>query len=318
MWYADAMATLDQRVRHEILRIPTADGGLDLVDLVLERVTSLDAIEARAFAAAAGTDPEEGALALRLGEVDLLEGPESEALRQSAWAGRKVRRPRPIEGLPVPVPGDWELARALPDFFSEPWRDPETWRRLAEQHAGGQRYLNMAGLVRREVALQILAEVKTLAMSRLETEVVRADRHLLGAADVPTWLDLLMGETFRALVGAVLGRAMPPGLVVNAWRLGRGDYMGVHPDSRMYFGTVSLGLCEGWSACDGGAIAFGMPRPTGMEVRQRWYPHLGDVGLFAPEGDTWHAVEAVRTRKTRLSLTGWWVDPEQGLTRGRS
>ncbi|MFO0744468.1 MAG: 2OG-Fe(II) oxygenase family protein [Myxococcota bacterium] len=312
------MATLDQRVRPEILRIATPSGGLDLVDLVLERITSLDELEALTFRAAVGSDAGEGALALRLADAQLFEGPDSDELRQSAWAGRKVRRPRPIEGLFEPVAGDWDAASALPDLFAEAWREPERWRRLAEDHAGGQRYLTLPGLVRRDVALRILAEVRALSMTRLETELVRADRHLLGKDDVPTWLDLLGGEVFRGLVGSVLGRPMPPGLVVNAWRLGRGDMMGVHPDGRGYFGTVSLGLAEAWSACDGGAIAFGLPRPSGFEVRQRWFPHLGDVCLFAPDGDTWHAVEAVRTKKVRLSLTGWWVSPENGLTRGAS
>ena len=94
--------------------------------------------------------------------------------------------------------------------------------------------------------------------------------------------------------------------------------MGVHPDGRFYAATISLGLCEGWSAADGGAIAFGMPRHDGLEVRQRWIPHLGDACLFAPDGATWHAVEPVTTDRIRRSLTGWWVDEEHGLTRGRA
>lgn len=305
------MSTLDQRVRPDVLRVKTADGGVDLVDLINERITSLDEFEARSYF---GTSVD-GALTLRLEEAQLFEGPDSEALRQSAWAGRKVRRPRPIEGLVVPVDGDWAQADALPDLFEPSWREPERWRRLAEDHAGGTRYLSLPNLLRGDVARQIRGECLSLSWSRLETDLVRAERKLLSASEVPTWLDLLGGEAFRALIGAVLGRSMPPGLVVNAWRLGRGDLMGVHPDGRDYFGTISLGLCDEWAACDGGAIAFGVPRPTGFEVRQRWYPHLGDVCIFAPDGDTWHCVETVRARKQRLSLTGWWVAPEKGLTR---
>lgn len=304
------MKPLASRLRPEVFRVAREGGAIDLVDLVNERITSLDPIEA---AALARHDDE---LAERLESAELFEGPEAERQRRSAWAARMVRRPRPIEGLGHAVPGDWHAARRLPEMFHPTWREPERWRRLAEDHAGGQRYLTMPGLLSDAAARRILAEVLSLGWTRLATDLVQADRHLLGARDVPTWLDLLQGEVFRGLVGAVLGRAMPPGLVVNAWRLGRGDFMGVHPDGRLYFGTIGLGLCEGWSAAQGGAIAFGEPHERGMIVRQRWYPHLGDACLFAPDGDTWHAVEAV-TSGTRHSLTGWWVPPEDGLTRGR-
>lgn len=303
------MKPLAQRLRSEVFRVTREGGAIDLVDLVNERITSLDPAEVAAL------DGHDDVLADRLETAELFEGPAAERQRRSAWAARMVRRPRPIEGLGHPVPGDWELARRLPTMFHPTWREPERWRRLAEEHAGGQRYLALPGLLTDEAARRIKAEVLTLSWTRLATDLVQADRHLLGPDDVPTWLDLLAGEVFRALVGAVLGRPMPAGLVVNAWRLGRGDFMGVHPDGRLYFGTVSLGLCEGWSASQGGAIAFGEPHEAGMIVRQRWYPHLGDVGLFAPDGDTWHVVETV-TQGTRHSLTGWWVPPEDGLTRG--
>jgi hypothetical protein len=82
--------------------------------------------------------------------------------------------------------------------------------------------------------------------------------------------------------------------------------MSAHPDGRLYCGTLSLGLCSGWTAADGGAIAFGDPTPQGFHVRERWLPHLGDALLFAPAADTWHAVEPVTSDKTRHSLTGWW------------
>jgi len=305
---------LASRLRAEVLHIRRSDGGVDLVDLVLERITSLDSTEAVGLQAAAGSAPSD--LVARLATAGLFEGPEAQAHRQSAWAARTVRRPRPVEGLVGPVPGDWSLAHELPEVFADLWRTPERWRRLAEDHAGGQRYLALPGLLSATAAARIRDEVLVLSWVRLTTELLSADRHLLGRDDVPTWLDLLQGEVFRALVSAVLGRTMPPGLVVNAWRMGRGDLMGVHPDGRLYFGTLSLGLAESWAASDGGAIAFGEPQPGGFVVRQRWFPHLGDACLFAPDGDTWHAVEAVRGERVRHSLTGWWVDPDDGLTRG--
>lgn len=212
----------------------------------------------------------------------------------------------------------WSRAVELPDLFSAPWRTPERWRRLAEDRAGGQRYLVLPELLAPSAARAIREEVLRLAMVRLTTDLLDAERKLLAADEVPTWLDLLQGDAMRALVAAVLGRPMPRGLVVNAWRLNRGDFMGVHPDGRLYRGTISLGLCENWTANDGGAIAFGDRDGEAFIVRQRWFPHLGDACLFAPDVDTWHAVEAVRSDATRHSLTGWWTELEDGLTRGRS
>src|SRR2546430_2110049 len=119
----------------------------------------------------------------------------------------------------------------------------------------------------------------------------QAARHWLGDGDLPEWRALMRAT--RRLFGSVLGLPLPDKLFINAWRLGRGDSMSVHPDGRLYCGTLSLGLCRGWTAADGGAIAIGEPTKTGFLVRERWLPHLGDVLLFAPGADTWHAVEPV-------------------------
>lgn len=203
-------------------------------------------------------------------------------------------------------------------MFSATWRSPERWRRLAQDREGGQRYLMLPDLLTPTAASTIRNEVLALTMVRLTTELLDADRRLLAADEVPTWLDLLQGDAMRALVSAVLDRPMPGGLVVNAWRLERGDFMGVHPDGRLYRGTISLGLCEGWTASDGGAIAFGDRDGESFIVRQRWFPHAGDACLFAPDVDTWHSVEPVRSDAPRHSLTGWWTELEDGLTRGRT
>jgi hypothetical protein len=309
------MTPLLARLRPDILRIP-ADGGLDLVDLIHERITHLDADEAKALALSPDDDLDAELLLIRLEDADLLDGPHAEGLRLSAWAGRKVRHIRPHDGLSYPMAGDWHFANDLPDLIAPAWRDPERWRRLAEEHAAGQRYLRLPGLLTPAAAQDLLAAAAALPYTRLTTDLVQADRQLLGPTDLPAWLDLMASDTFRGLVGAVLARPIPEGLVVNAWRLGRGDHMGVHPDGRHYVGTFSLGLSNGWSACDGGAIAFGTPRETGLAVRERWLPHLGDACLFAPDGATWHAVEPVKTDRARWSLTGWWVEPAHGLTRG--
>ena len=82
--------------------------------------------------------------------------------------------------------------------------------------------------------------------------------------------------------------------------------MPVHPDGRRYQGTASLGLSEGWRASQGGAIAMGTPEGERFMVNARWLPQLGDLLLFAPSHDTWHAVEPVLNGE-RLSLTAWWM-----------
>jgi hypothetical protein len=216
-----------------------------------------------------------------------------------------------------PMSDAWSHATELPSAFGATWRTPERWRRLAEERAAGHRYLMLPDLLVPSAASAIRDEVLALPMARLTTALLDADRKLLAADEVSTWLDLLQGDALRALVSAVLDRPMPRGLVVNAWRLGRDNFMGVHPDGRLYRGTISLGLCEGWTANDGGAIAFGDRDGESFIVRQRWLPHLGDACLFAPDVDTWHSVEPVRTDVTRHSLTGWWTELEDGLTRGR-
>ncbi len=213
-------------------------------------------------------------------------------------------------------PIHWQLATTLPDAFAPAWRDPAAWRDLYEARLAGRRYLELRGLIAEPTARSIREAVSSLPWRRLVTDLVSAERHLLTRDDVPGWLDLMQGEVFRQLVAGVLGRAMPEGLVVNAWRMRHGDHMGVHPDGRLYYGTLSLGLCEAWQPDDGGAIAFGGPTPEAFTVDQRWYPKLGDACLFAPAADTWHAVEPVTSSRVRLSLTGWWTLPEDGLTRG--
>lgn len=214
----------------------------------------------------------------------------------------------------------WAEAHALPDTIAARWREPEPWRELAARHAAGQRYLRLPGLVTLEAARTLREAAAALSFTRLHTDLVQADRVLLGPNDLTLWTHCLLDSPLRALVSAVLGRAMPRGLVMNVWRLGPGDAMGVHPDGRFYRGTISLGLAEGWDEADGGAIAFGEPvdeSRRALHVTERWYPHLGDACLFAPDVDTWHCVEPVTGTTRRLSLTGWWTEPENGLTIGR-
>lgn len=211
----------------------------------------------------------------------------------------------------------WSVASELPSLVADAWRVPGRWHRLADDHAAGQRYLELPGFLAHPAAAALQQAVIALPMVRLTTELLDADRRLLAADEIAAWLDLLQSDALRALVSDVLARSMPGGLVVNAWRLGRGDFMGIHPDGPLYRGTISLGLCTSWTSEDGGAIAFGDRDGDAFIIRQRWFPHLGDACMFAPDVDTWHCVEPVLTNVQRYSLTGWWTQPEDGLTRGR-
>src|SRR5262249_22467097 len=71
---------LAQRLRAEVFRVAREDGGVDLVDLVLERITSLDAGET----ARLGRHDDD--LEERLASAGLFEGPDAEEARTSAWA----------------------------------------------------------------------------------------------------------------------------------------------------------------------------------------------------------------------------------------
>jgi hypothetical protein len=233
----------------------------------------------------------------------LLEGPAAETIRETAWSARARRRPEPFAA--GEVSGDWK--GPLPEIVAAAWRDPERWRRLAEDRAAGRRYLCLPGFLTEEAAARLAAQAAALSYARMTTDIVNAERHLLGDGELPEWRALMLAT--RSLFGSVLGVPLPEKLFINAWRLGRDDSMAVHPDGRLYCGTLSLGLSDGWTAADGGAIAFGEPTRNGFAVRERWLPHLGDALLFAPAADTWHCVEPVRSPKTRYSLTGWWTVP---------
>jgi 2OG-Fe(II) oxygenase superfamily len=283
-------------LRAELLRFTRDDGGLDLLDLALERVVSLSADEARRL--------DDADVIAKLDSLMLLEGPVAETIRETAWSARAKGRPAPFAA--AEVSGDW--SEPLPEIVAPAWRTAERLRRLAEERAAGRRFLFLPGFVAAEAASRLAAQAAALEYRRMDTDIVHAERHLLGDGELAEWRALMLAT--RRLFGSVLGLPpLPEKLFINAWRMRRGDTMSVHPDGRLYCGTLSLGLCDGWTAADGGAIAFGDPTPNGFQVRERWLPHLGDALLFAPAADTWHAVEPVLSDKTRHSLTGWWAVP---------
>ena len=287
-------------LRSEILRFPREDGGVDLLDLIFERLVSLSAAEARALEA---NDP---ALMEQLASQYLCEGLVADSMREAAWASRARSRPA-TPTVRSAGACDWEIARTLPAIVAEPWRQPERMRRLAEEHAAGRRYLSLPGFLDADAAARIERAAAALSFTRMDSELVHAERHLLAGDEIAEWRALMASPILQRLFGAVLGVDLPERLFINAWRLRAGDFFAVHPDGRLYRATLTLGLCHGWTASDGGAIAFGDPTAQGFVVRERWLPHLGDALLFAVSVDSWHTVEPVLTDKPRLSLTGWWT-----------
>jgi hypothetical protein len=284
--------------RREVLCFPGADGGLDLLDLLLDRVVRIAPEQAAAFAAG---DPD---VRQHLARLHLFESPEVEAFRAKALAAR-LAEPQPPPPAPPIGDVDWSEAERWPDMVAPAWKNPERLRRLAEDRAGGRRYLMLRGFLEPDAARAIAREAEALPYERFESDVVRGDKCLLRGDQLRDWRLLLLGGRTRRLFGGLLGRQLPDGLVMNAWRMQPGDGMAVHPDGRLYWATVSLGLCEGWTAADGGAIAFGDPDASGFVVRERWFPHLGDVCLFVPTPSTWHLVEP--SARQRTTATGWWV-----------
>src|SRR5215470_12047332 len=127
-------------LRPEVLRFPRPDGGLDLLDLLFERLVPLDAAEAAQLDAGA---PE---IAAKLESLFLVEGAAVVAMRQAAWASRARSKPAPAVAAAVDA-CDWSLARSWPAMVADEWREPERVRRLAEERSAGRRYLMLPGFV---------------------------------------------------------------------------------------------------------------------------------------------------------------------------
>ncbi len=277
----------------------TEDGGLELFDLLYDRIVHLEPDEATRLQA---DDPD---LVSRLSALMLFEGDQADTLRRQLWQGRRAEVP-PTAAPPI-ASTDWSEAQAWPSLVAPAWRDPERLRRLAESRAAGRVFLELPGFVDPTTARRLAAAAAALPFERMETEWVQGDRRLLSDGELSEWITFLGDARTRRLIGGLLGRALPDTLTTNTWRLHPGDTMPVHPDGRRYHATVALGLCEGWTAADGGAIAMGTPTDAGFRVDGRWLPHLGDLLLFVPSRTTWHGVEPVVAR-TRLSVTGWWTE----------
>jgi hypothetical protein len=241
------------------------DGRVQVLDLLTDRTRTLTQAEFDA-------DP------------TLQEGVIAEHLRAQAWASRT--RPE----LPVfPThSADLSLAAQLPAEVCERWREAEPWRRLMEARLAGERLLRLPGFTTWRPGPE--------DEERLDTDLVHAHR-------TRTRAPLFEHPAVRHLMGAVLGLRLEGAVECNRWRMQPGDGILAHRVGRRYAATFTLGLNQGWTAADAGAIAFGDPA-TG-EVQTRWLPHAGDVLVFAGGEWSWHWVEA--PGRERHTLTGWWT-----------
>jgi len=287
-------------LRPELVTAPRTDGGLDLFDPLLDRLHRFGAEEA------AQLDAPGPALAARLSAALLVEGPAAKTLRDRFIAARLAVRPRPAMTQGVDAV-DWSAAEDLPDGVSPRWRDGEALRRLAEDRAAGQRVLVLRRFLAPAFTDVLTMEAKALPLQRLDTDIVHGQRHAVDQG-LPSLRTLMTHAGTRRLLGAVLGVGLPQRVVLNVWRYDPGDSLAAHPDGSRYAATFALGLDPGWTPAQGGAIAFGPPRPDGqLDVTTRWLPHHGDLCIFVPSATSWHTVEPATT--PRWTVSGWWTLP---------
>ncbi len=286
---------LPSSLRAELLRFPRPDGGLDLYDPLLRRLHRYDS----------AWIPDEV-----LRRDLLVEGPEIATIRRQIYEAERWREPRAVQWEHASPPDAlFAEASTLPRLVAPAWREPEPWRRLCEERIAGRRRLILRGWLEEEAALDLWRELEPGPWARMDTDAVVADRYCNAVIQqyVRGLYGLLLHPGLRKLLGAALGVVLPEDVLLNGWRLGPGDRFKLHPDGHTYVATFALGINPGWSAADGGAIAFGEPAAGGMVVHERWLPFAGDLLCFVPDASSWHVVEP--PTRTRLTLSGWWVAP---------
>jgi hypothetical protein len=283
------------RLRPDLLRAPGPDGGLQLVDLLLDRAVPLDAAQAAAL------DRGDPALGPWLDAMLLAEGPAVDAIRAQV-AGARLR-PDPAPAPPGPPrPVDPAALADLPAAVAPAWRAAGPWARAAEAHRAGEPLLRLDGLLTAEAAAA-LAAAGPPPDQRLDTDIVSGWR--APVADDHPAVALFGHPALRRLLGGAAGLALDGPLQLQRWRLDPGDAMRVHPDGITYRLTLVLGLNPGWTADQGGAIAFGRPGDGPFEAHARWLPQLGDVLAFRPGPLSFHAVEPPAA--PRHTLSGWFL-----------
>lgn len=283
------------------LIIHHVDGAVELVDTLLER--ALQVPDQLGALPAPGEGVADQKLAHWLDQRMLCESPAIDGIRRAGWAARARRVVhKPQLGATA---GDWLLATTLPDWVTPAWREPERWRRLAEQRAAGTRLLRLDGFLTPDAAGYFRQVVVDAATDRCNNPYAQAWWQQ-NSVVLPEWREALTAGPLHTLLAACCGVELPSHIQMNAWRLAVGDKMALHADGTRYAATVSLGLSQDWTATKGGAIAFGWPTADGLSVQERWLPHAGDVLLFAVEATLWHAVEEV-CHPDRITLTGQYL-----------
>jgi len=296
------------KLRHELLHFPTDDGGLEVVDLLLQRLHRFSALEAQQLAELPG--PVSLRLAGRLEELMLVEGDTADALRESARQGQIRRPPKSPPAWPS-AEGPWELAARLPAEVAPMWRQPERWRRMAEDRLAGRLLLRAEGFLTEEGARALKARADGLPFAHQDGMYARGECYNEhdAAVDRLGVMALFASGPLHTLISYVMGEDLTSRIFLRCWRLTEGGRIAVHNDGVHYVTTFSIGLSEGWTAGQGGAIAFGVPGAGGIEATERWLPHLGDLILFRPTAMSWHAVEEVRSGE-RMTVTGHYVSEE--------
>lgn len=299
------MDMTERRLRPEVLQFPQPDGSLDMLDLLMDRFHRFSAQESQLIQA--GDD----AIWERLAALFITEGDIAKILREEQHSARvagQMQRANMEDAPPV----DWDAAAATldEDVIADVWRAPERLRRTADEYTAGRHVLILRDFFKPHAAARLRAEALSLPFKRLSTEIVQADRCWLQTEHLPDWQQLFQSQALRTVLGGLLGNILPPPqTTINVWRMNPTgqDHMRAHLDGRRYAATFSVGLCDHWTASQGGAIAFGHPTPQGFLVRERWLPYSGDLCLFRPREALWHGVEPTFGQTPRLTLTGWWM-----------
>jgi hypothetical protein len=304
------------RLRRELLIYALPHGGVDVVDLVQEVDAHFSPEDAPAIqglyegqAVAASPD-----LLQRLAALGFLESARADGLRQTHRAAHlraRLRPPTPARpDGPAPLtPEVVATIRALPPEIDPAWRDPERLRRLAEAHLAHPSPIHLPHLLTESAVERLLSDVASAPFARLTRPNVLSDELKLSGGEAVGVSALFRGGgALHRLFSFVLGRPLPTHLLARIWRMHPGDFIAIHNDAPRYVAAFVLGLSQGWSAADGGGLAFGTPTAQGFDVHTRWLPHAGDLLLFIPSALSWHAVEPVK-QWARLTLAAHYVTP---------
>ena len=283
-------------LRKEVLIWSLEDGRIALYDPLLQYTHELNQEESQQFQSKQWSKE----LVARFHSSMLLEDMGAQIIRDNFWKNRLMSRILPAPDRFDEI--DWNVAKELPALVQEHWRDPERWRRLFEHGLAGNEIFVLNNFVESAPLQEFVSNIST--WKEFSSPVVTAQRALLHEGPV---YQLMQNAVFRKLVSTLLKVPLREQVWLQAWGISKGECIKSHSDGTSYSGTCTVGCSSNWKAKDGGAISFGKNTQQGWESTFRWLPHLGDMLLFRPKADLWHAVEEVQ-QGHRLSITGWWIE----------